>query len=287
MIPSPFEYQRAESLDDALTKLRAAQGTGKVIAGGHSLVPLMKLRLSEPTVLIDIARVPGLSEIREDGEVIEIGALAVHHQVATSSLLQQRCPALSEAAAAIGDPQVRNRGTMGGSLAHADPAADYPAAMLALEAEFHLKGPSGWRAVKAADFFQDVLTVDLEADEILAKIRLAPAPASAYTKLYQPASRFAIVGVTAALEADGGVVRRAALGLTGAAPTACRLTAVEQKLLGKAPTPDVIAEATAAAGEGIDDLHDDLHASAEYRRAMIAVFARRAIAKAAERLGSR
>ena len=139
MIPTTFEYERASSLDEAVAKLQAAKGAGKLIAGGHSLVPLMKLRLSEPTVLIDIARIPDLAEIRVEKDHIEIGALAVHHDVATSSLLKGRCPAVADTAAVIGDPQVRNRGTIGGSLAHADPAADYPAVMLALDAEFHLK----------------------------------------------------------------------------------------------------------------------------------------------------
>ena len=154
MISSPFEYSRATSLDDALAKLRASNGDGKFIAGGHSLVPLMKLRLSEPKALIDIARIPGLSGIREKDGKIEIGAGTVHHDVATSALVRKACPALADCAAEIGDPQVRNRGTLGGSLAHADPAADYPAVMLALDAEIHLKSPKGWRVVKAADFFR-------------------------------------------------------------------------------------------------------------------------------------
>ena len=146
MISTPFEYSRATSLDDALAKLAATSGDGKLLAGGHSLVPLMKLRLSEPKILIDIARIPGLSGIREKDQKIEIGAGTVHHDVASSALLQKVCPALAECAASIGDPQVRNRGTLGGSLAHADPSADYPAVMLALDAEIHLKSGRGSRA---------------------------------------------------------------------------------------------------------------------------------------------
>ena len=149
MIPAAFRYERAASLDDALARLAAAGGGGKLIAGGHSLVPLMKLRLSEPSVLIDVARVPGLAGIRETGGRIEIGAGTTHHDVAASPLLRGRCPSVADTAAEIGDPQVRNRGTLGGSLAHADPAADYPAILLALEADFHLKGPAGWRVVAA------------------------------------------------------------------------------------------------------------------------------------------
>ena len=155
MIPIAFAYERATSLDDAVAKLVAANGTAKLIAGGHSLVPLMKLRLSEPQVLIDIARIPSLSGVREKDGTIEIGAGTVHHNVATSALLRQQCPVVSDAAAEIGDPQVRNRGTLGGNLAHADPSADYPAVMLAVDADIHVKGPKGWRVAKARDFFKD------------------------------------------------------------------------------------------------------------------------------------
>jgi carbon-monoxide dehydrogenase medium subunit len=149
MIPTVFDYERAVSIDDAVAKLSAANGNAKLIAGGHSLVPLMKLRLSEPQVLIDIARIPGLSGIREKDGKIEIGACTSHRDVAVSALLHQQCPIVSDAAAGIGDPQVRNRGTLGGNLAHADPSADYPAVMLAVDADIHVKGPKGWRAVKA------------------------------------------------------------------------------------------------------------------------------------------
>ena len=194
MISTTFEYSRATSLDDALARLRAANGGGKLVAGGHSLIPLMKLRLSEPGTLIDIARIPGLSGIRETAGGIEIGAGTVHHDVATSALLQQACPMVAEAAAAIGDPQVRNRGTLGGSLAHADPAADYPAVMLALDADIHVKGPSGSRVIKAHDFFRGLFTVDLAADEIIVGVQFRPVKCAAYAKLYQRASHFAIVG---------------------------------------------------------------------------------------------
>ena len=284
MIPTPFEYERASSLDDALAKLQAAKGAGKLVAGGHSLVPLMKLRLTEPTVLIDIARVPGLAEICEKDGRIEVGALAVHHDVATSSLLRERCPAVAEAAAAIGDRQVRHRGTLGGSLAHADPAADYPAAMLAVDAELHLSGAEGRRVVKAREFFQGVFTVDLADDEILVKVTFVPAPASAYAKLSQRASRFAIVGVAAVVDAQGGAIGLARVGLTGAAACASRLTEVEDALKGQPPSAEVIADAAAVAGTAVEDLNSDIHASAEYRRAMIPVFTRRALEGALARL---
>jgi carbon-monoxide dehydrogenase medium subunit len=193
----------------------------------------MKLRLSEPKVLIDIARIPGLSGIREKDGKIHIGAGTVHHDVATSALLRETCPVLADAAAEIGDPQVRNRGTLGGSLAHADPAADYPAVMLAVDAEIHLKGPNGWRVVKAQDCFKDLFTVDVAADEIIASVQFVPVRAAAYAKLRQRASHYAIVGVAAALQVNGGKIQSACVGLTGAGSHATRLTRVEQALAGR------------------------------------------------------
>ena len=284
MIPTAFEYERATSLDDALAKLAAAGVAGKLIAGGHSLVPLMKLRLSEPTVLIDIAHIPDFAGIREADGRIEIGAGTTHHDVATSALLRDRCPAVAETAALIGDQQVRNRGTLGGSLAHADPAADYPAVMLAVDADFHLKGPRGWRAVKARDFFVGMLTVDLGSDEILARVTFAPARAAAYAKLHQRASRFAIVGVAAALEVRDGMIASARIGLTGASPSPFRLANVEAALTGRSATSGTLSAATGIAGDGVEDLNEDIHASADYRRAMIRVFTRRALDGALARI---
>ena len=284
MIPTAFEYERATSLDDALAKLAAAGGAGKLIAGGHSLVPLMKLRLSEPTVLIDIAHIPDFAGIREADGRIEIGAGTTHHDVATSALLRDRCPAVAETAALIGDQQVRNRGTLGGSLAHADPAADYPAVMLAVDADFHLKGPHGWRAVRARDFFVGMLTVDLAPEEILARVTFAPARAAAYAKLHQRASRFAIVGVAAALEVRDGMIASARIGLTGASPSPFRLANVETALTGRSATSGTLSAATGIAGDGVEDLNEDIHASADYRRAMIRVFTRRALDGALARI---
>jgi len=285
VISMPFEYSRATSLDDALARLAAANGNGKLIAGGHSLVPLMKLRLSEPQVLIDIARIPGLSGISAKDEAIEIGAGTVHHDVATSALLRNVCPMLAETAADIGDPQVRNRGTLGGSLAHADPAADYPAAMLALDADILIRGNRGARAVKASDFFQGMFTVDLAADEIITGVRFKPVKAAAYAKLHQRASHFAIVGVAAALATSGGVIQGARIGLTGASSHAIRLTDVEQALAGKPRSMDSIESAARLAANGVAEINSDLHASGEYRRAMIPVFTKRALARAMERAG--
>jgi carbon-monoxide dehydrogenase medium subunit len=283
VISTPFEYIRATSLDDALAKLGAANGDGKLIAGGHSLVPLMKLRLSEPKVLIDIARIPGMSGISLKDGMIDIRAGTVHHDVAASELLQKACPVIADAAAEIGDPQVRNRGTLGGSLAHADPAADYPAVMLALDADIHVKGPRGWRLIKANDFFQGLFTVDLGADEIIAGVQFKPLTAAGYAKLHQRASHFAIVGVAAALDVSKGVIQSARVGLTGASSHATRLTEVEQALAGKALSADTIDAAARVAGQSVADVNSDLHASEDYRRAMIPVFTKRALLRARER----
>ena len=284
MIPSAFEYERASSVDDALAKLAATGGTGKFIAGGHSLVPLMKFRLNEPSALIDIARIPGLAGVREKDRALEIGAATVHHDVATSAVLQAQCPVVSDTAATIGDPQVRNRGTLGGSLAHADPAADYPAVMLAVDAEIVIQGPDGERIVSAADFFQGLFTVALSADEIITAVRFTPTRTASYAKLYQRASRFAIVGVAAALDVADGTVRSARVGLTGAGSHAVRLTAVEEALVGRAATPEAVAETAEGAGAGLEDLNDDIHASEAYRRAMIPVFTKRALVGAVARV---
>jgi carbon-monoxide dehydrogenase medium subunit len=280
MIPTAFEYQRATSVDDAIAKLK---GGGKILAGGHSLVPLMKLRLSEPGVLIDIARIPGLAGIRESGGTIEIGAATVHHDVATSQLLRDKSPFVAEAASDIGDQQVRNRGTLGGSVAHSDPAADYPAVMLALDADILLKGANGARTVKAGAFFQGLFTVDLGSDEIITGVQFVPVKSAAYAKLHQRASHFAIVGVAAALDVKGGTIQSARVGLTGASTHAMRLSKVEAALAGKPLSKATIEAAAKDAGAEIADINSDIHASADYRRAMIPVFTRRALEAAMAR----
>jgi carbon-monoxide dehydrogenase medium subunit len=283
MIATTFEYQRATSVDEAIQKLQAAGGRAKLVAGGHSLVPLMKLRLSEPSVLIDIARIPGLNGIRETGDQIEVGAGTVHTDVAASALLREKCPALSDTAGEIGDSQVRNRGTLGGSLAHSDPSADYPAVMLALDATILLKGPKGDRTVKASAFFQDLFTVDLASDEVIIGVQFTPITSAAYAKLHQRASHYAIVGVAAALDVRGGVIQSARVGITGAGSHATRLANVEQALGGKPLSAATIESAAALAGAGMTDVNADIHASEEYRRAMIPVFTRRALTAAMSR----
>ena len=280
MIPVAFDYERASSIDDAIAKLGASNG-GKLIAGGHSLVPLMKLRLSEPGKLVDISRIPGLSGIKEAGGRIEIGATTTHTEIASSKLLRDKCPMIAEAAAEIGDAQVRNRGTIGGSIAHADPAADFPAVVIALDAEIQLKSKSGARSVKASAFFRGFYDVDLQPGEIIVSIHFTPVKSAAYAKLHQRASHYAVVGVAAALDVKGGVIQSARIGLTGATTHAMRLASVEKALAGK--KADGIAAAAASAAGDVADLNADLHASADYRKAMIPVFVKRAVEKALAR----
>jgi len=243
----------------------------------------MKLRLSEPTALIDIARIPGLSGVREKDGQIEIGAATVHHDVATSAVLTQKCPIVSEAAGEIGDPQVRNRGTLGGSLAHADPSADYPAVMLALDAGISIMGPGGSRVVKANDFFQDLFTVDLASDEVITGVQFTPVKSAAYAKLHQKASHYAIVGVAVSLDVKNGTIQSARVGLTGASSHATRLANVEQALTGQPLSPKTIESASQIAGKDLKEINADIHASESYRRAMIPVFTRRALEGAAAR----
>ena len=283
MIPEEFEYQRASTLDEAISLLHASNGDGKFLAGGHSLIPLMKLRLSEPGTLIDISRIPQLKGITEQNGKVQVGAATTHTEVLQSDAIRRVCPVVSECAAEIADPQVRNRGTMGGSLAHADPSADYPAVMVALDAEIHLKGPGGWRAVKAGDFFQGMFTVDMAEDEIIAGVQLPPAQHAAYVKLHQRASHYAIVGVAAVLEMNGRICTSARIGITGASTHAQRLTNVEAALAGKELTQANIDAAAAIADANLADVNSDIHASEAYRRAMVKVFTRRAIERAATR----
>jgi len=205
----------------------------------------------------------------------------VHHAVATSKLLQDRCPIVAEAAATIGDTQVRNRGTLGGSLAHADPSADMPAVMVALDAEIDLRSAKGQRSVKATAFFQDLFTVDLQPGEIITAVRFAPVKSAAYVKLYQKASHYAIVGVAAVLDAKGGKIQSARIGLTGATTHAVRLAKLEQALAGA--TSDTVEKAAATAGAELQTVNSDIHASEDYRRAMVGVFAKRAVLAALAR----
>jgi carbon-monoxide dehydrogenase medium subunit len=239
----------------------------------------MKLRLARPGVVVDIGRIQGLSYIREASGRIAIGATTTHATVAASTLLQQKCPLLPETAILIGDVQVRNRGTIGGSLVHADPAADYPAAILALDAEIELAGPRGRRTVKGADFFVDLLQTAIAPDEILTEIRVPATPKSvAYEKTEQKASGFALAGVAVVVTSDG-----VSVGVTGVAATPYRAKAVEQALAGRrSPTPEAIALAASHAADGVEPL-GDIHASPEFRAHLAQVNARRALDRAFRR----
>jgi aerobic carbon-monoxide dehydrogenase medium subunit len=286
MIPASFEYHAPKTLEDALRLVQRHGDEAKLLAGGHSLLPLMKLRLAAPRYVIDIGHLRGMSYIREESGQIAIGALTTHADIEQSALLASKCPLLPETAAQIGDVQVRNRGTIGGSLAHADPGADYPAAILALDAEIIAANTSGTRTIPARDFFVDMLTTQLHPGEILTQIRIAPRRASsgtAYEKLHQPASGFAIVGVAAniLLGKGGKIIEQAAIGITGLAAKAFRAEAVEQALTGKAVSDKVIEDASRNAAQSVEPL-SDLHASGEYRREMARVFTRRAVARAIE-----
>jgi carbon-monoxide dehydrogenase medium subunit len=277
MIPAAFDYVRAGSLDEALRLLGRHGDDAKLLAGGHSLLPAMKLRLAQPKVLIDIGRLSELSGIREEGSRLVIGALTTHYEIESSTLLREKCPLLPEVAAAIGDVQVRNRGTIGGSLVHADPAADWPAAILALEAELEVAGPKGRRTVEARSFFVDMLQTALQPGEILTAIRVPQTPKSvAYEKFAQKASGFAIAGAAVVIEAGA-----ARIGITGVAGKAYRAQAAESALRGKF-SASLIPQAAAKAGQGVEAL-SDIHASAEYRAHLAGVLARRALERAMAR----
>jgi carbon-monoxide dehydrogenase medium subunit len=274
MYPANFDYVRPASVDEAVALLKKHGEDAKVLAGGHSLIPAMKLRLARPKVVLDIARIAALSYIKQSGDAIAIGATTTHYEIETSKVLRDASPLLAETAAHIGDVQVRNKGTVGGSLVHADPAADYPAAILALEAEIDLVGPKGKRTVKAAQFFVDLLQSAAAADEILTEIRVPlTAKSVAYVKTEQKASGFALAGVAVVASASG--VR---VGVTGVAPKPYRATAVEATLA-KDRTAQAIALAAAHAAEKVEPL-SDIHASAEYRAHLATVNTQRALERA-------
>lgn len=286
MIPATFDYHTPTSLNEVLALLDLYGDEAKILAGGHSLLPALKLRLSSIGHLIDIGRLADLAFLKEDGGRLSIGARTTHYQVESSTLLQQKCPLLAECAANIGDVQVRNRGTIGGSLAHADPAADYPAAILALEAEIQAVSADGTRMIKAEQFFVDMLTTALQAGEIITEVRIAPSAVktgSAYLKVPQPASGFAVVGVAAIITLDAsGKCTKVRVGVTGATAKAFRAKDTETALTGKSPDEAALMQAGAQATNGIET-NGDIFASAEYRAHLVRVYTKRALAKAVER----
>jgi len=280
VIPAAFDYVRAATLDEALGLLAKHGGDAKVLAGGHSLIPAMKLRLSQPKVVVDIGRIGNLRSISERDGKIAIGALTTHHDIESSDLLARSCPLLPEVAGKIGDVQVRNKGTIGGSCVHADPASDWPAAMLALDAEFEIAGPGGSRTVPAKDFFVDILTSAVESGEILTAIHVpVTAKTVAYVKFAQKASGFAIAAVAAVVDkAQKGV----AVGVTGVAAKAYRAAGVESSLRGVELSAATIATAAQKAADGVDPL-SDIHASMEFRAHLACVQTKRALELAAGR----
>jgi carbon-monoxide dehydrogenase medium subunit len=283
MIPAEFDYVAPASLEEALRRLAAEPGA-KLLAGGMSLIPAMKHRLAQPPLLVDLARVPGLAGVAASGGALRIGALTPHGALLAGDGARA-LPILAEAAALIGDVQVRSRGTFGGSLVHADPAGDWPAVFLALGGEAKLVSPKGERRVRAEDFFVSMLTSALREDEVLTEVALplgAGRRGSAYRKLRQLASGFALVGVAAVVDLDGrGRIERAALGVTGVNAVPFRARSVEARLAGGETSPGALREACARIDEA--DPLDDLHASADYRSHLLPVLAARALAAACAR----
>lgn len=279
MITANFEYESPRTLGEALNILSSREDA-KILAGGHSLLPAMKLRLAQPALLVDIGRIDGLSYIRESGDKIMIGAMTTHAEVKGSQLLRRSSPLLALTATQIGDTQVRNRGTIGGSLAQAHPAADYPAAVLALDAEIVTQSRSGERVIPATKFFTGMFSTELRPDEILTEVRVPRTTSDnvTYNKFHHPASGYAVVGVAVRLKMSGSNVGSAAVGITGVSDVAYRATAVENALRGK-PT-SAFGEAASQAAQGVEII-GDVYASAAYRRHLVTVITRRALEQAA------
>jgi len=286
MYPAPFEYHVPSTVAEAVALLGRWQDDAKLISGSQSLVPMMKLRLVQPKHVIDLRKVPGLTGVSESDGALIIGALTTHRAIETSEIARSRLPVLSEAAGGIGDAQVRNLGTIGGSLAHADPAADWPAVTVALDASVKIAGARGERTVPVEQLISGPLTTVLEPGEILVQVRI-PLPGarsgSAYEKLPHPASRFAIVGAAVAVTLDGkGAVQRARVALTGLGPKVSRASSVEQALQGKATSPDSLKAAAARAAEGLE-LRPDSTGTADYKAHLAAVYTERALRRAVAR----
>jgi aerobic carbon-monoxide dehydrogenase medium subunit len=284
MIPGSFDYFAPRTVAEAIELLSAHRDDVKVLSGGQSLLPLMKMRLSKPGYIVDIGKIPGLDGIVEEGNSLVLGALVTHAQIEYSELLQQRCPLLPQTAATIADIQIRNRGTIGGSVAHADPAGDMPAAIMALDAEIKVAGPSGERWIKANDFFLGLLMSVLEPDEIVSAIRVpvTDQDKTAYLKAAPRSSGFAVVGVAVRLTMDAaGICAGAALGITGISDKAYRPDRSEEILSGKKLDAKIIEEVAAESTRNIDVI-EDINGSSEYRTHLTHVYVERAIRAALE-----
>lgn len=280
MIPAEFEYFAPTSAAEAVQLLSTHAGNAKLLAGGHSLLPAMRLRLSQPAVVIDIGRIRDLAYVRADGSSLAIGAMTTHHTIETDRAVHQWAPVLAAAAAEIGDPQVRNRGTIGGAVAHADPAADYPAVLLALDAEFRIAGPGGDQVVRSADFFRGPYTTAVGPDNLLLEVRLpgsARGSGSAYRKLAKKGSHYAVVGAAVYLEVSGNRCQAARVALNGASGAAFRAAGVEQALMGvNLEREDEVAAAAARVADGVE-LMSESGCSAEFRAHLAQVYTQRAI----------
>jgi aerobic carbon-monoxide dehydrogenase medium subunit len=286
MIPAEFEYHVAQSVDDAVALMKQYGDDAKFLAGGHSLLPTMKLRLAQPAHLIDLGRISGLSYIREVGDAVTVGAMTTYVTLQRSDIIAQNFALLPEGIAEIGDQQVRNCGTIGGSVAHSDPAADTPGMVLALKATIVTRGPDGARTISADNFFKDLFETDLKPGEVITEIRFAKPAArtgSAYEKLANKASHYAVVGCAAVITLDSsGTCTAASVVITGASVKPTRASAVEAALVGKRLDEATIAEAASHAADGLEVV-SDIHGSKEYRAQMATVMAKRAITRAAER----
>jgi carbon-monoxide dehydrogenase medium subunit len=281
MRPATFSYHRPTSLDEAIGLLG---DEARPLAGGHSLLPLMKLRLATPEALVDLGRIPGLDAIDADGDGVRIGALATHAAVASSDVVRAQCPVVAETAADIGDPQVRNRGTIGGSVAHADPGADYPTVLTALGATIVVRGSGGEREIAADDFFLDIFATALASSELVTAVQVPSTPTGAsYAKHRHPASGYAVVGVAAAVAVDGGTCSRARVVVGGVTGTPVVAAAAGDGLAGQTPSEEAIAEAAARVPESLSNATGDTYASGEYRLHLASVLAARALAAAFER----
>ncbi|MFC9969281.1 FAD binding domain-containing protein [Spirillospora sp. NPDC127200] len=283
MIPASFEYVRALSVEEAVTALSAAGEDAKVLAGGQSLMPLLRLRLAYPDPLVDVGRIEELREIRDTGDALVIGALATHHQVLGDPLVREHAPLIAQATATVADPAVRHRGTIGGSLAHADPAGDLPAVAVALDAVLLLRSVRGEREIPAADFFVDWMTSAMEPDELLTGVRvpkLGPGWGVHYEKFHRTAQAWAVVGVACAVRRERGAIEDARVALTNMGPVPVRAHAVERFIEGRSVSRDAFRAASEHAAEGTSP-PADLHGSAEYRAHLATVLTARALTAAA------
>lgn len=277
MIPANFEYVRAESVDEAVAALSEHGDEAKVLAGGHSLLPMMRLRLAVPEVLVDVGRIGELTGVRDDGDMLAIGAGTTHHDVINDPLVKQHCGVLADVASTIGDPQVRHRGTIGGGLAHGDAAGDLPTALLALDGEVVAAGPDGRRTIAAGDLFRDYLTTDLADDEVLVEVRVPKLSDDwgwKYEKFVRVAQAWAIVGSLAMVKRSNGSISEARVGLTHMGTTPLRASATEQALAGA--SPDAIGDAAEAASDDTSP-PSDLNADSAFRQHLGRVLTRRAL----------